>query len=189
MWSKAAEGKVKASVSDCRHRKLLTMLPACFPKTIVDQSFLVWRLPTFPPSRPRPSIQDPQHFRKHYHAKNIAIDFFLFFSSRGNVIFLVVIVLFSCPFTLQKHSPLNFSNWGEIKQTRKNKQTIKKKNKDKYRRIHQAWAKHCFSSTGEQSSSPPLLFGPPETSQELTINTSLWTASRKNTHNALFFFL
>lgn len=40
-----------------------------------------------------------------------AIDFFLFFfSSRGNVIFLVVIVLFSCPLTLQKHSPLNFSN-------------------------------------------------------------------------------
>lgn len=76
-------------------------------------------------------------------------------------------------FSFAKHSPFNSSNSGKIQ--------IKQ---NKYGRIHQAWAKHCFSSMGTTFLLTPA---PPKTSQELTINTSLWTANRNRIHTMHIF--
>lgn len=176
MWFRTAERKVKVSVSNCCHRMLLTMFPLWFPKTIVDQRFLLWCLATFPLSL----FSNIQYILENTKTQKHSHWFFLIFFFKGKCYF-------------SRHSPLLLSfnlaktlpfKLLQLRGNQTNKEKKTKKNKDKYRRIHQAWAKHCFSSTGEQSSSP-LLFGP-ETSQEWTINTSLWTASRKNTHNAHF---
>lgn len=119
-------------------------------------------------------------------SRKTAIDFFLFFSSRGNVIFLFVIVLNSsrpsklCKKQNKKKNPLfNSSNSG--KNTNKTKT-----NTEGFIRPEQ---KHCFSSMGTNlpslSSSLPL----PKASQELTINTSLWTANRNRIHTMNIFII
>lgn len=96
--------------------------------------------------------------------------FFLFFSSRGNVIFLFVIVLnSSCPSTLQKRSPFNSSNSGKIQI----------KEKKQIRKDSSGLSKTLFQQYGDNL--PPLSCSP-QTSQELTINTSLRTANRNRIH-------
>lgn len=120
-------------------------------------------------------------------SRKTAIDFFFIFFFKGK-----------CYFSLC-HSPQLFSSFKTLQKTKQQKKnplfnsSNSGKNTNKTKTNTEGFIrpeqKHCFSSMGTNlpslSSSLPL----PKASQELTINTSLWTANRNRIHTMNIFII